>query len=129
MCRNDVVANHLEQCILNDSHLSYGILLCDKQKELDPTAKDYSYIEYLQKSIMNLPDGIHKDGMLRLNKFHESTRDYYTASLRQVNNLIQIEKPNLELMEPKWELYKISISFQKICKFKNLIDFKINSLP
>ena len=128
MCSNDVVANHLEQFILNDSHVSYGILLCDKQKELDPTAKDYSYIEYLQKSIMNLPDGIHKDGMLHLNKFHESSRDYYTASLRQVNNLIQIGKPNLELMEPKWELYKISISFQKIRKFNNLIDLEINLL-
>ena len=32
--------------------------------------------------------------------------------LRQINHLIQIdEKPNLELKEPRWEIYKISISF------------------
>ena len=135
MCLN-VLANHLEQFILNDSHVSYGMLLCHKQKDLDPAAKDYSYIEYLQKSIrqlLNVPDSIQKDGVLRLNnslvKFHESTRDYFSTSLRQVNNLIQIVKPNFELMEPKWELYKISISFQKIRKYNNLIYSGINLLP
>ena len=105
------------------------MLLCHKQIDLDPTVKDYSYIEYLQKSVLNAKDSIHKDGLLRLNKVHESERDYFTASLRQVNNLIQIGKPNLGLMEPKWELYKISISFQKIGKFNNLIDSDINLLP
>ena len=54
--------------------------------------------------------------------YDEAERDYFTASLRQINHLIQIdEKPNLEMMEPRWELYKISISFQHIGKFNRII--------
>ena len=64
--------------------------------------------------MMNSQDPSHKEETLQFVKFHEGIRDYSTPSLRQINHLIQIdEKPNLELMEPKWELYKISISFQE----------------
>ena len=63
--------------------------------------------------MMNDTDPYSKEKKLENVKFHESTRDYFTPSLRQINHLIQIdEKANLEIMEPKWELYKISISFQ-----------------
>ena len=95
-----------------------------KQEDVDLAAKDYGYIECLRKSVvagnfsLTAPDIYLKEGMLNLIRFHESKRDYYTASLRPVNHLVQIdEMPNLELMEPKWELYKISISFQRIRKF------------
>ena len=51
-------------------------------------------------------------------KSQESKRDYFTASLRPIQHLIQIfQNPDLELAEPSWELYKVSISFQFICKF------------
>ena len=64
--------------------------------------------------MMNSKDPSEKELILQHVKFYEGIRDYYTPSLRQINHLIQIdEKPNLELMEPKWELYKISISFQE----------------
>ena len=93
----------------------------NKQLNIDQTTKDYGYIEYLRKSIMNAPDSSQKESLLLTIKFHEAKRDYFSTSLRQVNHLLQIdEKPNLELMEPKWELYKVSISFQRICEFKNL---------
>ena len=91
-----------------------------KQHNLEPAARDYGYIEYLRRSLMDTADNS-KDSISRLIKLHESERDYFTASLRQVNHLIQIGKPNLELMEPKWELYKLSISFEQICKFYILI--------
>ena len=100
-----------------------------KQDDLDPTAKDYSYIEYLRKSMVackfdsTAPDIRQKESFLNLLRFHETKRDYFTASLRQVNHLIQIdERPNLDLIEPKWELYKISLSFQPIRKFKLLLN-------
>ena len=64
--------------------------------------------------MMNETDPCDKENMLQHVKFHEGERDYCTPSVRQINHLIQIdEKPNLEIMEPKWELYKISISFQE----------------
>ena len=103
------------------------MLLCRKQAKVDPALIDYGYIEYLRKSVeagnISTSD-ISKEEALNLMlyhiMYHESKRDYYTPSLRQVNHLVQIdEKPNLELSEPKWELYKISISFLPICEFKN----------
>ena len=85
----------------------------DKQLRLNPIEVDYSYIEYFRKAIMNDTNPSSKENRLRKIKIHEGRRDYFTPSLRQINHLIQIdEKPNLELMEPKWELYKISVSFQ-----------------
>ena len=85
-----------------------------KQLDSNPIEKDYAYIEYFRKSMMNIKDPAEKERILQHVKFHEGIRDYSTQSLRQINHLIQIdEKPNLELMEPKWELYKISISFQE----------------
>ena len=84
-----------------------------KQQDLNPIEKNYAYIEYYRKSMMNTKDPSDKEEELQLVKFHEGRRDYFTPSLRQINHLIQIdEKPNLEIMEPKWELYKISISFE-----------------
>ena len=80
---------------------------------LKPIENDYAYIEFYIKSMMNYQDPSAKERILQFVKFNEGNRDYFTPSLRQINHLIQVdEKPNLELMEPKWELYKISISFQ-----------------
>ena len=99
-----------------DSNISYGVLLCRKQEALDPAARDYGYIAYLRKSLINAPD-CQKELVLLTIMAAENRREYFTPSLRQINHLIQIGKPNLELMEPKWELYKISISFHRIREF------------
>ena len=101
--------------------------MIQKQKDVDPAKRDYGYIAYFQKSMDNYRehgatdltgrDLSVKEKMIRTKMFHEGLRDYFTASLRQINHLIQMDqKPNLELMEPKWELYKISISFEAISK-------------
>ena len=64
--------------------------------------------------MMNIKDPSEKELILQTVKFHEGERNCFTPSLRQINHLIQLDgKPNLELLEPKWELYKISISFQE----------------
>ena len=96
--------------------------MCRKQEALDPAARDYGYIEYLRKSILIAPDS-EKELISLTVKSQESRREYFTSSLRQINHLIQIGKPNLELMEPKWELYKISISFHRIRKFFEFCTF------
>ena len=99
--------------------------MCKKQLNVDEAAKDYGYLEYFRKSLLSDNVSDHrKESTLLAIKFHESKRDYYTTSLRQVNHLVQIdEKPNLELVETKWELYKMSISFQPTREFK--IDFDL----
>ena len=91
---------------------------------MDFAEKDYAYVAYFRKAMDETPEhgdqGLAvtfthlsvKEKRVRLTMFHEGLRDYFTASLRQINHLIQFDQqPNLELMEPKWELYKISISF------------------
>ena len=50
-------------------------------------------------------------------KFQEAIRDFYVESLRHINHLVQIdETPNLELKEPRCEIYKISLSFREHCE-------------
>ena len=103
-----------------------------KQKGVDFAEIDYGYVAYFRKAMENSrEDGSRdlsnrnlsiKEKMTRQAMLHEGLRDYFTASLRQINHLIQIDqKPNLELTEPKWELYKISVSFKPIGK---LIDYE-----
>ena len=80
---------------------------------------DYSYIEYLHKAMANATDASQENKMdlFHLIKAREGFRDYNDSSLRQINHLIQLdEKPNLELKEPRWEIYKISLSFLTKCK-------------
>jgi len=44
----------------------------------------------------------------------------YTSSLRPIHHLIHIgQHSNLDLKEAKWELYKLSISFQPFVSFSN----------
>ena len=89
---------------------------------MDKTKRDYGYIAYFRKATNNTREhgdrdltgrGLSvKEQTIRQTMFHEGQRDYFTASIRQINHLIQFDQqPNLEFMEPKWELYKISISF------------------
>ena len=94
------------------------MLLKDKQEDLDPTARDYSYIEYYRRSVASEI----------LVKLHEGKRDYFSASLRQVNHLVQIGEPNIELLEAKWELYKVSISFEWR-KFHDYVVDDFNDVP
>ena len=77
--------------------------------------RDYGYVDYFRKAIDNTREHREhvKEIKIRQTMYHEGLRDYFTASIRQINHLIHIDQnPNLELMEPKWELYKVSISFR-----------------
>ena len=91
--------------------------MLQNQKDVDFVERDYGYVAYLRKAIDNSRDLSVKEMMTQQTMFHEGRRDYFTVSLRQINHLIQFDQePNLELMEPKWELYKVSISFELIGK-------------
>jgi len=61
----------------------------------------------------NTSSPLERERMLNQIKFNEARRDYWTHSIKQINHLVQYdEEPNRELMEPKWDLYKLTISFQ-----------------
>ena len=78
--------------------------------------RDHSYIDYFRKAYEKEDNPHHKNRLFNQLRLAESKRDFHTGSLRQINNLIQIGPPNLELKEARCEIYKISISFQPKCK-------------
>ena len=86
--------------------------MTSNQSDLDFAERDYGYIEYFRKSMAASADPLLKENILIKILNNEAMRDFYTTSLMPIKHMIQIGKPNLELSEPKWELYKISISFQ-----------------
>ena len=113
---------------MKNSPSSYAKLLFQKQKGVDFAEIDYGYVAYFRKAMENSQeDGSrdlsnrnlsHKEKLTRQTMFNEALRDYFTPSIRQISHLSHIDQqPNLELTEPKWELYKISVSFQTIGKF------------
>ena len=74
---------------------------------------DYGYIEYYRRALANTTNA--EKGIRYSYKIlnGEALKDYHSISLRQINHLVQIdETPNLKLKEPRWELYKISLSLQ-----------------
>ena len=89
-----------------------------KQENIPWAEKDYSYIEYYQKAY-DIVDG-EKNPMDKRLYYHffrgaVVERYYFTGSLWQINHLIQFDsKPNVELKEPRLEIYKISLSFVSI---------------
>ena len=79
---------------------------------IEPSKHDFGYIDYYRKShaLETIPEL--KELVYHQILVQEAFRDYHIDSLRPINNLLQIDrKPNLELTEPKQELYKISVSF------------------
>ena len=93
-----------------------------QQKNLKDFSKvNYGFIEYFRKAMEYSPSN--EERLFHEIKFFEGIRDYYSQSLKPINHLIQIdETPNLEFMEPKWELYKISISFRAIGRSHQILN-------
>ena len=89
----------------------------------DPTNTDYGYIEYYQKSLENTSSPKERERMLNQIKFNEARRDYWTESVKSINHLVQYdEKPNHEIKEPKWDLYRLTISFQAKSRFQKILN-------
>ena len=86
--------------------------ISERQHNTPWATRDYSYIELYRKAFEyeNNPDA--KKILYYQLLDAESKRDYHTGSMRQINNLIQMDStPNLELKEVRSEIYKISMSF------------------
>ena len=93
-----------------------------KDTQTEASKRNYDYIEYYRKSHKLMLEDPNVEAERKEFSYHhllehEAIRDYHIESLRQINNLLQIDrKPNIELTEPKEELYKISVSFRHKCK-------------
>ena len=91
---------------------SYAFCLAARQQDTPWLEKDYSYIDYFRKAYENETRPDQKMVCLSELRDSEARRDFFTGSVRQIHNLIQIGSPNLELKEARCEIYKISVSFR-----------------
>ena len=75
---------------------------------------DYSYLDYYKKAYENSPDtDPHKKSLFEMILYGEASKEFYTPSMKHIKPLVQFDKPNFEIVEPQWELYKVSLSFQQ----------------
>ena len=83
------------------------------QEKISWTNKDYTYIDLYKKSYEYETDPEKKIRQLYTLRAVEARRDFFTGSLKPINDLIQFdEQPNLNLKEVRSEIYKISVSFE-----------------
>ena len=80
---------------------------------------DFSYIEHYKKAYALTADtDPNKQPLANMIIEEEALKEFYTPSLKSIKPLIQLDdKPNLEIEEPQWELYKVSVSFQTTGEF------------
>ena len=74
---------------------------------------DFSYIDYYKKAYALTTIIADKKSLSNMIVEAEALKEIRTPSLKSIKPLIQLdEKPNLEIKEPRWELYKVSLSFK-----------------
>ena len=94
-----------------------------KQKYKDPSLTNFGFIEYFRRSYENETDATRANETLHLLRTSEAQRDYFHGDLKQIQNMIQIGRPNYDLKEAQWELYKLSVSHEHTSEFLRIKDF------
>ena len=95
---------------------SRALFIEQSQNDIPSVDRDYSFSEYYRKAYEYDSPGYRKKSFWNDWQNAEAMRDFYTGSLTEIKHLVQLDQtPDLDLQEPKWELYKISISFPFIC--------------
>ena len=75
--------------------------------------KDYTYLDFYRKSYEYENEPLKKTAFFNQWREAIARREYHTGSIRPINHLIQFDKkPNIEVKEARWEIYKISVSFE-----------------
>ena len=83
---------------------------------LSPTDRNYNYIQYFRIAYENKTNPEEKKQNLLNLKYSEAFRDYFTGSIKEIKNLVQLDKNPDELKEARCEIYKVSLSFEYQCK-------------
>ena len=91
---------------------SRGLYL-ERTKEME-----FNYVDYYRKAYEYTDSCKEKEESLYDWRNAEALRDFYTGSVTEIKHLIQLDRTPCDLKEPKWELYKISISFSFLCEYE-----------
>jgi len=78
---------------------------------------DFSYIKYFRIAYENHTDPKAKKTTWLNLQYSEAFRDYNTGVIKEIKNLVQLDKKPNDLKEARCEIYKISISYEYKCKF------------
>ena len=100
---------------MHNNLFRYGFWLLRQQDGIPWVIKDHSYIDFYRKAYDYEQDPARKDIHFHAIKDSEIRKEYHMGSIKQINHAIQYDdKPNRELKESQWELFKITISFTPI---------------
>ena len=97
----------------------YYLEITQTDSDIPAVNWDYEFVEFYRKACAQseLTSAEEKKDILFALENGEALRDYYTGAIGEIKHLVQLDStPNLELKEPKWELYKISVSFPFVRK-------------
>jgi len=113
-------------------NFSLGFLLSKRQqlRGIRPPDWDFTYIKYMRIGYENETDPIVKrDRWLNL-QYSEAFRDYNTGVIKEIKNLVQLDKKPNDLKEARCEIYKISISYEYKRKLDlNFFSYTTYSMP
>ena len=102
--------------LANEFRKSRGEYLRRCQQLLPFTEKNYHFIEYLRKAYEYETNSVVKEFKLSLLRYQEAYRDYFTGKITEIHNLVQFDQRPSDLKEARWNIYKISLSFEYKCK-------------
>ena len=72
--------------------------------------RHYGYSQYYEKARLHAQNFVEKTKFLYHYKLSSLSHAYYSGSMHQFNTLKQLGEPDRSFTEPKWDLYKITIS-------------------
>ena len=84
---------------------------------LPETEMNYSYIEYYRKSYQYEHRPYKKEETMICIQYDEAMRDYFTGQITEIRHLVQFDQKPSDLKEAKWDVYKISFSFDVTRKY------------
>ena len=94
---------------------AYGHFMMGKQYNSrfdNPSEVDYSYIDFFEKAVVNEKFNLRRRQSIQNTlQYAILHRDYHLGSVKQINHLIQFDTRPNAIVEPQWEIYRITISF------------------
>ena len=119
--------------LFNALHGAYLRNLQDEffEETTPSTEWDYTFIDYQRKAYENENSNmLFKHNLLMTLRKAEARRDYYNGMIKEIKHLEQFDQtPNIELKEPKWEIYKITINGSFQCDNAHILEPPLTSNP
>ena len=78
---------------------------------------NYSFIEYTRKAYQYEHRPYKKEEAMICIQYDEAMRDYFTGQITEIRHLVQFDQKPSDIKEAKWDVYKISFSFDITRKY------------